>query len=225
MIRKKRSPVCEKFMNPNSPFYKNSIIRRIYKETLDELMEKKNTVEHLIIGNPKSWNKSSNKYTIYENGNSTSSNTCENISSTDEFLRFEIEFQTPINVSYSIVTNEYISAPGIKYFSYWLPYELIYNNSINIIGNDVLWNKFIQVVGNPKLDGSTDFGNCIISDYYKYNYPNNINKNCIYNLNAAGLYNQFIWNPEDKSVDTSGDNAGPITSPAIVKGIRTINRF
>jgi len=225
VIRKKRLPVCEKFMNPNSPFYKNSITRSIYKETLDELMEKKNTKGHLIIGNPENWNKSSNKYTIYENKKSTRSNTCENISSTDEFLRFEIEFQTPINVSYSIVKDEYISAPGIKYFSYWLPYELIYNNSINIIGNDVLWNKFIQVVGNQDLDGSTDFGNCIISDYYKYNYPNNINKNCIYNLNAAGLYNQFIWNPEDKSVNTSGVNAGPITSPAIVDGKELLTGF
>jgi hypothetical protein len=225
VIRKKRSPVCEKFMNPKSPFFKNSIIRRIYKEKLDELMKKKNTNGHLIIGDPDIWDKSSNKYTIYENGSSTSSNTCENISSTDEFLRFEIEFQTPINVSYSIKKGVYISEPGIKYFSYWLPYELIYNNSINIIGNDVLWNKFIQVVGNLDLDGSTDFGNCIISDYYKYNFPTNINKNCIYNLTASGLYNQFIWNPEDKSVNTSGVNAGPITSPAIVDDKELLTGF
>ena len=208
--------ICQQFNKPTSPLNGNNIKRTIYREHIDTIVKRKAETGHIIIGDPKSWLTSHNKFSYYSlnNGSYTlegdvpnCSGLCGDVKSNEYFLRFEIKFTKVVDVTYQGTTYN-----NTEKFSYWLPFELINNNSINILGNDVLWNKFIQVIINLEQDNK--FGRPktpLLNDYWKFYGENALYS---YNPKAIGLANQFIWAPGDKSVDQVGASG----SPAMING-------
>ena len=161
---------CDYFNN-NGPFRGISSNKSIYYKKLNDMFTEAKKNGGLIIGSDSSWNRGNIGYDK-QHLKQDSKKYC------DYGLEFRITFGKRIDIKTSINTKYY----NIKYFSYWLPIELILDNSIKITGNTDDWIRFIE--------GSSNKTEPFIYQDYEINKPVSNRKS--YNPKQ----NQNIWGPK-----------------------------